>query len=106
LRQTTLDEHIRSRIQNEVQRLREEEETVRNEIQTALEKEVLTLDGDTARSRTNADDGEPSAPLNSIVLLGDVEEVKQKVDRYHSRAASESVESIKNAADSIVTCYK
>ena len=105
-RQSTLDEHIRSRIQSEIQRLRQEEEDVRNEIQTALEKEVLALDGDTHRNRVTTEEEDSGAPLNSIVLLGDIEEVKQKVDKYHSRASSESLESIKDAANSLVSCYK
>ena len=105
-RQSTLDAHIRSRIQREIQRLRQEEEDVRREIQTALEKEVLALDTDVVRSRDAEAEGDSGVPLNSIVLLGDVEEVKQKVDKYHSRTASESLNATKNAASSLLTCYK
>ena len=104
-RQSTLDAHIRSRIQGEIQRLRQEEEGVRKEIQNVLEKEVLALDGDVARSRDSETD-EPGAPLNSIVLLGDVEEVKQKVDKYHTRLSSGEADTMKSTASALLTCYK
>lgn len=80
---------------------------MQREIQTTLEKEAIALDGDVGRSRdSDAEGDQQGAPLNSVVLLGDVEEVKQKVDKYHSRIATENLHSTKHATDSLLACYR
>ena len=43
---------------------------------------------------------------SSVALLGDLEELKQKVDRYHARRSLEDFPEVKASGEAVVTCYK
>ena len=88
-RQTTLDAHIRSRIQSDLRRLRDEEESVRQQIEAALEKENL--------------EKEKSMTKSSTSLMGDLEEIRSKVDRFESR---QEFEGVKQKGEAVVSCYR
>ncbi|KAH8102821.1 hypothetical protein BXZ70DRAFT_751255 [Cristinia sonorae] len=105
-RQSTLDSHIRSRIQVELTRLRQEEETIKQEIEQALEKENLDRERALAGEET-VDESEASGGVKSgAVLLGDLEDLKQKVDRYHKRREDGSLSELQSQAQAVVECYR
>jgi len=111
-RQTTLDAHIRARIQAELEHLRQEEENVRQEIAQALEKENLDREREMAGHEQAADaedsnaEGGVGSVKSSAALQGDLEEVRQKLDKYKAKQElTESLE-IKAHAEALVTCYK
>jgi altered-inheritance-of-mitochondria protein 13 len=103
-RQTTLDEQVRGRIQAELSRLRSEEQAVRDEIERTLEKENL----DKERSMANAEDGADGAGgvKSSVALLGDVDEIRRKVDRFHSKRELEDYATIRSLSEEVSTCYR
>ena len=110
-RLTTLDARVRSRIDSELLRLREEEEQVRREIEVALEKENIDheLHGLTqapAVEDVDGDDGQERVSLHSATLLGDVEEIRQKVDKFHAIRESAVAQHASEAAQAAFTCYK
>ncbi|KAG6331454.1 hypothetical protein ID866_7632 [Astraeus odoratus] len=98
-RQSSLDNHIRSRIQAELQILRAEEEKVQQEIQRALEKENIEREVD-------AGDASVHDTKNSETLIGDLEEIKTKVDRYQSRRQLSDFPFVKEATEEVVSCYR
>lgn len=105
-RQVTLDARIQERILAEVARLRDEEAQVQTQIERALAKE--NLDRETAHAVTTDSDvgeGEESAPLHSVVLLGDLEEVRQKVDKFHSKENGIGQQATE-AAQTALNCYR
>jgi altered-inheritance-of-mitochondria protein 13 len=93
-RQSILDSHIRARIRDEIELLKKDEEDVRWEIELALEKENL----DREKSMASEADG-----ANSSILLGDVNEMRVRIDKYASRRMSVEVEAV---GDAVVECYK
>lgn len=92
-RQSILDSHIRARIRDEIELLKKDEEGIRWEIELALEKENL----DREKSMASEGDG-----TNSSILLGDIDEMRVRIDKYASRRKSFEVE----AVDAVVECYK
>lgn len=90
-RQSILDSHIRARIKDEIELLKKNEEDIRWEIELALEKE--NLDHEKSLSGEGA---------NSSILLGDVDEMRVRIDKYDSRRKSVEVE----VGDAVVECYK
>lgn len=104
-RQSTLDNHIRSRIQAEIQTLRAEEEKVRQEIQHALEKENLDREIDSTSENGGVSQGD-AATKNSATLIGDLEEIRAKVDRYQARRQLGDFPSVKEAGEAVVSCYR
>lgn len=99
-RQLSLDNHIRSRIQAELESLRAEEEKVQQEIHRALEKENLERE-------SNVDDGIPLGEAkNSSTLIGNLEEIRAKVDRYQTRRQLSDFPLVKEAGEEVVSCYK
>ncbi|KAH7889825.1 hypothetical protein F5I97DRAFT_1934650 [Phlebopus sp. FC_14] len=96
-RQTTLHDHIRSRIQSELQILRAEEEKVQREIQHALEKENLDHE---ISSSENGDIRHTSA------LIGDLEEIRARVDHFQTRRQLSDLPFVKETGDAVVACYK
>lgn len=105
-RQSTLDEHIRARIQNEVKQLRKAEEQVQEEIRLALEKENL----DKEKAMAGEASGEAEAGAGSIkssaVLLGDLEEIQAKIDRFQTRKSLANYPELKASQDALISCYK
>jgi len=99
-RQLSLDSRIQSRIQAELQTLRAEEEKVQQEIYRALEKENLDRESDVG-------DGTPlSEAKNSATLIGNLEEIRAKVDRYQTRRQLNDFPFLKEAGDEVVSCYR
>lgn len=88
-----MDSHIRARIRDELEHLKKDEEDVRGEIERALEKENLD------REKSMANDGDGST---SSILLGDIDEIRIRLEKYTSRRKDVEVE----AGDAVVECYK
>jgi len=80
---------------------------VRREIEAVLERENL----DRERGMTGDDSSDTAGAAhgnvkNSTVLLGDLEEIRQKVDRYHARASLTDHPEVKEAREAVVSCYQ
>jgi altered-inheritance-of-mitochondria protein 13 len=93
-RQLILDSHIRARIRDELEHLKKDEEDVRGEIERALEKENLD------REKSMASDGDGTS---SSILLGDMDEIRVRIEKYHSRRKDVGVEA---DGDAVIECYK
>jgi hypothetical protein len=87
---------------------------VQREIEAALERENLDRERGMAGDASSLD-GEGGADAgalphgdvkNSTVLLGDLEEVRQKVDRYRVRASLAELPEIKEAREAVASCYR
>lgn len=75
-RQATLDEHIQQRINSELKRLHEQEQSVRQEIERALEKENLDKERGSA---AEASEGSQSNSIpHSASLLQDLQELEKR----------------------------
>ena len=105
-RQSTIDAHIRSRIQSELEHLREEEEQVKAEIERALEKENLDRERAMAGEESEAEDGAAGGVKSSTTLMGDLEEVRRKVEKYHSRHNLEGLSEVQAKGEAVTSCYK
>lgn len=108
-RQSTIDAQIRSRIQAELTHLRQEEEEVRQEIERALEKENLDRERAMAGEESEAADGDAAAAggvRSSAALMGDLEELRQKVDRFQTRRALTEFPDVQAKSEALVSCYK
>ncbi|KAI0253904.1 hypothetical protein BJV78DRAFT_138330 [Lactifluus subvellereus] len=113
-RHAILDATVRAKLAAEAARLREGDDALRSAIETALERENID------RERSNDDhdhdhdhDGngtggavEHGNVKNSTVLLGDLEEVRQKVDRYRARASLVDHPEVKEASEAVASCYR
>ncbi|KAI0713326.1 hypothetical protein C8Q76DRAFT_619880 [Earliella scabrosa] len=106
-RQLTIDAHIRSRIESELSRLHQEEERVRDEIERALEKENLDRERALAGEESASDEAGPAGSVkSSAALMGDLEELRQKVEKYHARQNSEELSTVRAKGEEVVLCYK
>jgi altered-inheritance-of-mitochondria protein 13 len=85
----------------ELQRLREEEESVRREIEETLAKENLDKERAMA-GESSADEADIGAVKSSASLLNDIDEVQRKVDNY-SKARRQFDD---DRAQRVVSCYK
>lgn len=103
-RQSTLDAIVRSRIQSELQHLKQEEEIVRQEIENALEKENLDRERGVDSEAEENDTGR--GILSSTSLIGDLEEIRSKVDKYQARKDLEEFPDVKAAGEAVVSCYR
>lgn len=81
--------------------MREEEEQVREQIESALERENLDREKALAAS-----DDEESGASSSAILQGDIEQLRQKVERYQHRSQLEDLKEVKSAQETLVQCYK
>ncbi|KAF7984084.1 hypothetical protein HWV62_17652 [Athelia sp. TMB] len=107
-RQTTLDAHIRARIQADLQHLQEQEAIVRQEIEVALEKENLEKEKSMAgeASGEEGEEGTSGTVKSSNALMGDLEEIRSKVDRYHSRHELQGIQAVKEKGEAVASCYR
>ncbi|OCH95208.1 hypothetical protein OBBRIDRAFT_816640 [Obba rivulosa] len=105
-RQTTLDAHVRARIDAELARLRAEEEAVRAEIERALEKENLDRERDMAGEAAAAEGDSAGSVRSSAALMGDLEEVRQKVERFHQRQEAQDFAEVRTRGEAVASCYK
>ncbi|KAH9914706.1 uncharacterized protein B0H18DRAFT_1125362 [Fomitopsis serialis] len=79
-RQSSIDAQIRARIQSELARLRAEEE---------------------------AEAGEGTGAVkSSAALMGDLEELRSKVDRFKARREVEGYAQVQQKGEAVVSCYK
>ncbi len=100
-RQAVLDAGVRAKISAEAARLHEGDDVLRREIEAALERENLD------RERSMAGDADEHGDVkNSTALLGDLEEVRQKVDRYRARASLADHPDVKKASEAVASCYR
>jgi MICOS complex subunit MIC19 len=88
-RQLILDSHIKARIRAEVAQLEKDEEDVRRAIERALDGE---------KSMASEGDG-----ANTSILLGDIDEIRARIDKYASRRKDEEVGAV---GDAVIECYK
>lgn len=107
-RQTTLDAHIRSRIQADLQHLREQEEQIRQQIESALDKENIEQERSMAGEASEGDGDESilGSVKNSAALMGDLEEIRSKVDRFQSRQEFEGIRLVKEKGAAVASCYR
>lgn len=89
-----MDSHIRARIRDELEHLKKDEEDVRGEIERALEKENLD------REKSMASDGDGAS---SSILLGDMDEIRVRLEKYSSRRKNVEVEA---EGDAVLECYR
>ena len=89
---------------------------MQREVEAALERENL----DRERGMAGKSEGAEGAPgaesggshaqhgdiKNSIVLLGDLEEVRQKVERYRERVSLTDHLGVKEAREAVASCYQ
>lgn len=100
-RQFAVDSHIQERIQRELAALRAEEEAVQLEIHHALEKENLD------REMSMVGVGSTHGGLKTgVALIGDLEEIREKVDRFQTRRQLDDFRSVKETGEAIASCYK
>lgn len=117
-RHTILDQNVRSKISAEVTRLRGhnnnndggEGDIVQREIEAALERENLDRErGMAGEAKAEAEAGAGASHgdiKNSTALLGDLEEVRQKVEKYRERASLTDHLSVKEAREAVASCYQ
>ena len=100
-RQFAIDSNIQERIQREITSLRAQEEAVQLEIHHALEKENLD------REMSMVEDPSTHGGLKTgVALIGDLEEIKEKVDRFQTRRQLRDFPSVKETGEAIASCYK
>ncbi|KAF8573999.1 hypothetical protein K439DRAFT_1399381 [Ramaria rubella] len=106
--QSILDDHVRSRIQAEIGRLREEEEEVKAQIERALQRE--NIDRERSSAVLEREDGDESsnngAVRSSASLMEDLREVQTKVERFHRRRGLDDVPDVKATSQALVECYR
>lgn len=105
-RQSTLDAHIRSRIQSELEHLRKEEENVRQEIEKALEKENLDRERTMAGTASETEGDALGDVKSSAALVGDLEEIRSKVDRFQTRRDLSAFPAVKADGEAVISCYQ
>jgi altered-inheritance-of-mitochondria protein 13 len=104
-RQLILDGHIRERIRDELEHLKRDEDNVRREIEHALERENLDRESSMAGE---APKGESTVGgiKNSVSLLGDLEEIRTKIDKYQSNRRAPEFLGVEESGVAVAECYK
>ena len=107
-RQSFLDSGVRARIPEEVAKLKEEEEDVRRQIELALERENLDRERSMAGGASAASEGEDTIGevKSSATLLGDLEEIRQRVEKYQARQELVDHPDLKSKGEAVVSCYR
>ncbi|KDQ12245.1 hypothetical protein BOTBODRAFT_34527 [Botryobasidium botryosum FD-172 SS1] len=103
-RQSTLDEHVRERINSELEHLRHEEQAVREQIERALERENLDRESSIAQAGAS-DDERGGKPASSDILRGDLEEIQNKAQQFHERRQLTDLPEVKEKQEALVQCY-
>lgn len=104
-----LDVHVRTRIQDEIARLRSEEEEVHRQIEVALERENIDKERDIAGEQQEGEgDGEgPDGVFRSSdSLRADLEAIQKKVERFHNRSSLEDMPEAKESQERLLECYR
>ena len=104
-RQLILDAHIRERIRDELEHLKRDEQSVRREIEQALERENLDRESSMAGE---APKGESAVGgiKNSVSLLGDLEEIRTKIEKYQSNRRAPEFPGVEESGVAVAECYK
>jgi altered-inheritance-of-mitochondria protein 13 len=84
--------------------LRQEEEAVRKEIEHVLEKE--NLDREKAMVGETSDEAGSGAVKSSAALMGDLEEIQNKVDRFRARRDLGDFPTVKASGAAVISCYR
>ena len=105
-RQSILDGHIRARIRDELEHLKRDEEVVRQEIEQALEKENLDREASMAGEASEGDGTQAGDVRNSAALLGDLEEVRAKIEKYQSNKKIPEYPEVEQSGSAVAECYK
>lgn len=81
---------------------------MRREIEQALEKENLDREREMAgETGTEGEEGGGTGSVkSSAALMGDLEEVRSKVDRYQARRELEEFPEVKANGEAVVECYQ
>jgi len=100
-RQSTLDTHIKARINAELVRLREEEKVVREQIEAALEMENIT------KERTGTEDEVTEGGVNnSSSIQGALDGVQEKVNRFHAKRDLSGYLLVSESGQKLIECYR
>lgn len=86
--------------------MREEEEQVKTEIEHALEKQNLDRERAMAGEESEAENDGVGGVKSSAAILGDLEEVRRKVEKYHARHNLEGLPEVQAKAEAVASCYK
>jgi altered-inheritance-of-mitochondria protein 13 len=105
-RQSILDAHVRARIHDELEHLKREEEHVRQEIERALERENLDREKSMAGEASEGDGASVGDVKNSASLLGDLEEVRSKIEKYHASRNTAEFPEVDTSSAALVECYR
>lgn len=105
-RQSILDAHIRARIQDELEHLKREEDHFRQEIERALERENLDREKSMAGEASEGDEVSVGDVKNSAALLGDLEEVRMKIEKYHANRTTSGFPEVEASSVALVECYR
>lgn len=105
-RQSILDAHIRARIQDELEHLKKDEEVVRQEIETALEKENLDKEVAMAGEEVEGEESTAGRVRNSAALIGDLEEIRAKIEKYSSNKKLPEYPEVEARGAAVAECYR
>jgi altered-inheritance-of-mitochondria protein 13 len=105
-RQSILDAHIKARIRDELEHLKGEEEHVRQEIERALQRENLDREKSMAGEASDGDGASVGDVKNSAALLGDLEEVRMKIEKYHANRNTAEFPQVEASSAALVECYR
>jgi len=104
-RQLILDTHIRARIRDELEHLKQDEENVRREIEHALERENLdresSMAGEVPQGQSTV-----GGIKTSVSLLGDLEEIRTKIEKYQSNRRAPEFPAVEESGVAVAECYK
>ncbi|KAF9475331.1 hypothetical protein BDN70DRAFT_883864 [Pholiota conissans] len=105
-RQSILDAHIQARIRDELVQLKRDEEIVQREIERALEKENLDRETGLAGLASSEDEGSVGSVRNSAALLGDLEEVRAKIEKYQANKRTAEYPEVEESGAAVAECYR
>lgn len=73
-----------------------------------MEKENLDREKELAGEEGSSEevDGTAGSVKSSVVLIGDLEDLRQKVDRYQKRREDSNVSELNSQAEAVVECYR
>jgi len=100
-----LDAHIRERIRHELEHLKRDDENVRREIELALERENLDRESSMAGEAPQGDSTLGDIK-NSVSLLGDLEEIRTKIEKYQLNRRAPEFPEVEANGLAVVECYK
>lgn len=83
---------------------------VRDEIEKELEKENLDRERGMAGDASSPEHAEGDSTVGDIkssaVLMGDLEEVRSKIEKFQSRRELAELPTLRAKGDAVVSCYK